>query len=127
MWRMRRPSLKVSARRSRRCSNKESEYINALSLLLDLPPGAVRADLGPSRTVPVTPPRVPLGVPSELARRRPDIRAAEDQLHAATADVGVAVGQFYPTVQLNGTVGFDALDIKNLWKGSSLQYMAGRA
>jgi len=104
---------------------QESQYINALSLLLDLPPGAVRADLGPPRTVPVTPPRIPLGVPSELARRRPDIRAAEDQLHAATADVGVAVGQFYPTVQLNGTVGFDALDIKNLWKGSSLQYMAG--
>jgi NodT family efflux transporter outer membrane factor (OMF) lipoprotein len=104
---------------------QESEYINALSLLLDMPPGAVRTDLGPSRTVPVTPPRVPLGVPSELARRRPDIRAAEDQLHSATADVGVAVGQFYPTVQLNGTVGFDALDIKNLWKGSSLQYMAG--
>jgi NodT family efflux transporter outer membrane factor (OMF) lipoprotein len=104
---------------------QESQYLNALSLLLDQPPGALRADLGPPRSVPVTPPRVPLGVPSELARRRPDIRAAESALHAATADVGVAVGQFYPSVQLNGTVGFDALDIKNLWKGSSLQYMAG--
>ncbi|MBY0381341.1 MAG: efflux transporter outer membrane subunit [Xanthobacteraceae bacterium] len=105
---------------------QESQYINALSLLLDLPPGAVRADLGSPRTVPVTPPRVPLGVPSELARRRPDIRAAEDQLHAATADVGVAIGQFYPTVQLNGTVGFDSLDFAKLWKGaSSLQYNVG--
>jgi NodT family efflux transporter outer membrane factor (OMF) lipoprotein len=75
--------------------------------------------------VPPAPPRVPLGIPSELARRRPDIRAAEAQLHAATADIGVAVGAFYPSVQLNGTVGFDALDIRNLWKGSSLQYMVG--
>ena len=68
---------------------------------------------------------MPLGIPSELARRRPDIRAAETQLHAATANIGVAVGAFYPTVQLNGTVGLDALDYTNLWKGSSLQYTAG--
>ncbi len=71
------------------------------------------------------PPRIPLGIPSELARRRPDVRAAEDQLHAATANIGVAVGSFYPSVQLNGAVGFDALDIKNLYKGSSLQYSLG--
>ena len=71
------------------------------------------------------PPRIPLGIPSELARRRPDIRAAEDQLHAATATIGVAVGDFYPSVQLNGNVGFDSLDIKNLYKASSLQYKFG--
>jgi NodT family efflux transporter outer membrane factor (OMF) lipoprotein len=104
---------------------QESQYINALSLLLDEPPGALRAELRRPRLVPPAPPRVPLGIPSELARRRPDIRAAEAQLHAATANIGVAVGAFYPSVQLNGTVGFDALDIKNLWKGSSLQYMVG--
>jgi outer membrane protein TolC len=68
---------------------------------------------------------IPLGIPSELARRRPDIRVAEAQLHAATANIGVAVGAFYPSVQLNGTVGLDALDYTNLWKGSSLQYMVG--
>jgi NodT family efflux transporter outer membrane factor (OMF) lipoprotein len=104
---------------------QESQYINALSLLLDEPPGALQAELRRPRLVPPAPPRVPLGIPSELARRRPDIRTAEAQLHAATANIGVAVGAFYPSVQLNGTVGFDALDIKNLWKGSSLQYMVG--
>jgi NodT family efflux transporter outer membrane factor (OMF) lipoprotein len=104
---------------------QESQYINALSLLLDEPPGALQAELRRPRLVPPAPPRVPLGIPSELARRRPDIRAAEAQLHAATANIGVAVGAFYPSVQLNGTAGFDALDIKNLWKGSSLQYMVG--
>ncbi len=104
---------------------QESLYINALSLLLDQPPGALHGELARPIAIPPSPPRVPLGIPSELARRRPDIRAAEAQLHAATANVGVAVGAFYPSVQLNGTVGFDALDIKNLWKGSSLQYMVG--
>jgi NodT family efflux transporter outer membrane factor (OMF) lipoprotein len=103
---------------------EESQYINALSFLLDQPPGALKATLG-SGGVRTGPPRIPVGIPSELARRRPDVRAAEDQLHAATANIGVAVGSFYPTVQLNGTVGFDALDIRNLYKGSSLQYMVG--
>jgi NodT family efflux transporter outer membrane factor (OMF) lipoprotein len=103
---------------------EQSQYINALSLLLDQPPGALKATLG-AGAIRTGPPRIPLGIPSELARRRPDIRAAEDQLHAATADIGVAVASFYPSVQLNGTVGFDALDIKNLYKASSLQYMVG--
>jgi NodT family efflux transporter outer membrane factor (OMF) lipoprotein len=104
---------------------QESQYVNALSLLLDQPPGALRIELGLRTSVRTGPPRIPLGIPSELARRRPDIRAAEDQLHAATADIGVAVGDFYPSVKLNGTVGFDSLDIKNLFKASSLQYMVG--
>jgi NodT family efflux transporter outer membrane factor (OMF) lipoprotein len=104
---------------------QESQYVNAVSLLLNQPPGALRPELGRPKLVPLAPPRVPTGVPAELARRRPDIRAAEAQLHAATADIGVAVASFYPTVQLNGTVGFDSLEINKLWQLSSLQYMAG--
>ncbi len=104
---------------------QESEYVNALGFLLDEPPGALRARLGTVRKTPLSPPVVPVGVPSELARRRPDIRAAEAQLHAATADIGVAVASFYPQVQLNGVAGFDSLDVTNLWRGSSLQYTFG--
>ncbi len=104
---------------------QESQYINALSLLLDQPPGALKTELGVRTLARTGPPRIPLGIPSELARRRPDIRAAEDQLHTATADIGVAVGDFYPKVQLNGTVGFDALEVKHLFDASSLQYMVG--
>jgi NodT family efflux transporter outer membrane factor (OMF) lipoprotein len=103
----------------------ESQDINAISLLLDEPPGTLRAMLGSQAFVRTGPPRIPLGIPSELARRRPDIRAAEDQLHAATATIGVAIGDFYPSVQLNGTVGFDALEIKKLYDASSLQYNFG--
>jgi NodT family efflux transporter outer membrane factor (OMF) lipoprotein len=104
---------------------QESEYSNAVSLLLDQPPGALHPTLGRPKLVPLAPPRVPLGIPSELARRRPDIRAAEAQLHAATADVGVAVASFYPTVQLNGTVGLDSIEFAKLFQANSLQYMAG--
>ena len=104
---------------------QESEEINALGFLLDEPPGALKARLGSPRTMPLSPAAVPVGVPAELARRRPDIRAAEAQLHSATADIGVAVASFYPTVELNGVVGFDSLNVTNLWRGSSLQYSFG--
>ena len=108
--------------------NQESVEINALSLLLDEPPDSLRSELARAKPVPPAPPRVPLGIASELARRRPDIRAAEAQLHAATADIGVAVADFYPSVKLNANnayIGFNALDLRDLWKGSSLQYVLG--
>jgi NodT family efflux transporter outer membrane factor (OMF) lipoprotein len=104
---------------------QEAQEINAISLLLDMPPNALRGALGHARPVSPTPARVPVGIPSELARRRPDIRQAEARLHAATADIGVAVAAFYPNVQLNGTIGFDALNLNNLLMPSSLQYTVG--
>ena len=105
--------------------NQVDADVNAISLILDERPGALKGELARVKAVPPTPPRAPLGVPSELARRRPDIRAAEAQLHAATADVGVAVADFYPSVKLNGNLELNALDLKNLWQGSSLQYQFG--
>lgn len=104
---------------------QETVQMNALALLLDEPPGSLEGKLAHAKPIPPAPARVPLGIPSELARRRPDIRQAEAQLHAATADIGVAVAEFYPSVKLNGSVGFNSLDLKNLWKGSSLQYTFG--
>ncbi len=105
--------------------NEVDVNINAISLILDERPGALKAELGRAKPAPPIPPRPPLGVPSELARRRPDIRAAEAQLHAATASIGVAVADFYPSVKLNGSVELNALSLKELWKGSSLQYQFG--
>jgi NodT family efflux transporter outer membrane factor (OMF) lipoprotein len=98
--------------------------INAISLILDEPPLGLSNILIRPRAVPANPPRVPVGLPSELARRRPDIRSAEAQLHAATATVGVAVAQFYPSVKLNADPTLQAVDPKNLFKGASAQYMA---
>ena len=65
-------------------------------------PNALQAELVTPKPVPPVPPRIPVGIPSEIARRRPDIRQAEAQLHATTADIGVAVANFYPSVTLTG-------------------------
>ena len=103
----------------------EQEDINALSLLLGRPPNALALELAVARPVPPVPARVPVGFPSELARRRPDIRQAEAQLHAATADVGVAVASFYPQVTLSASLGFQALQFGNLFRWDARQYAAG--
>jgi len=104
---------------------QEAEQINALSFLLDLPPDALWGELARGRQVVPRPTKVPVGVPSELARRRPDIRAAEAQLHAATAGIGVAVAEFYPTIQLNGSAGFDALKVGSLLTANAIVTSVG--
>ena len=104
---------------------QQEQSINALSFLLGEAPGALRDELIGQRPVPPVPPRVPIGVPSELARRRPDIRQAEAQLHAATADIGVAVADFYPKITLSGSIGLQALKAKDLGNWSARQYGLG--
>ena len=104
---------------------RERQEINALSLLLGRPPGALEVELAVPRPVPPVPPEVPVGFPSELVRRRPDILQAEATLHAATATVGVAVASFYPSVTLSASFGFQALTFGNLWKWDARQYDAG--
>lgn len=93
---------------------QQSRLLNALSFLLAEPPGALKTELTASRAVPPTPEKVPVGLPSELVRRRPDIRAAEAKLHAATADIGVATADFYPRLTLTGDVGLQAMQFSQL-------------
>jgi len=62
---------------------------------------------------------LPVSVPSELARRRPDILAAEAELHAATAQVGVATANLYPHITLTGSVGQQALTVGTLFAGGN--------
>jgi NodT family efflux transporter outer membrane factor (OMF) lipoprotein len=104
---------------------QQAETINALSFLLGEAPGALQAELVVAKPVPPVPPRVPVGVPSELARRRPDIRQAEAQLHSATADIGVAVADFYPKITLDGSIGLQALKFKDLGNWAARQYGLG--
>ncbi|MBV9248923.1 MAG: efflux transporter outer membrane subunit, partial [Acetobacteraceae bacterium] len=104
---------------------QEAALINAISLLLGQPPNALRRELIAAKPVPPVPPRVPVGLPSELARRRPDIRQAEAQLHAATADIGVAVADFYPSVTLSGSVGLQALQPWQVFSLNARQYAFG--
>lgn len=79
--------------------------IYSLSVLLGQEPGALVEELTPEAPVPSSPQRVPVGIPSDLLRRRPDLRRAEADLHAATANIGVAVADQYPRFSLTGSFG----------------------
>jgi len=68
------------------------------------------------------PASIPVGLPSELVRRRPDILAAEAQLHAATADVGVATARLYPTITLTGALTQSALTPDRIFNYPSTAY-----
>src|SRR5208283_3848882 len=59
---------------------------------------------------------LPLGVPSQLVERRPDVRAAEAQLHSATAQVGVAIANMLPQLTITGTLGSSATLMSDLFK-----------
>lgn len=71
------------------------------------------------------PPELPLQVPSELIRRRPDIRASEALLHAACAEHGVAVSKLYPRISLNADVGAQALTMDKLFNPAALIWSLG--
>lgn len=108
-----------------RLEQQVSENINAIGLLLGQPPNALQSELIVAKPVPPVPPRIPVGVPSELARRRPDIRDAEAQLHAATANIGVAVANFYPSVTLSGSVGLQSLQPWQMFNFNARDYSVG--
>ena len=103
----------------------EAQGINAISLLLGAPPGALAGELRPDAPIPPVPPRVPVGIPSELTRRRPDIRQAEAQLHAATADIGAAEADFFPKITLSGSFALQSTQFKDLGNWSSRTYGLG--
>lgn len=91
-----------------------AQEMNAISLLLGAPPGTLNGELDRAAGIPVIPPRVPVGVPSELAQRRPDIRRADAQLHVAVAQVGEAMAEFYPKVTISADFGFQSLSFRDL-------------
>jgi NodT family efflux transporter outer membrane factor (OMF) lipoprotein len=81
------------------------QAIYSLSVLLALEPAALVAELAPVGLIPAEPAEIPIGLPSELVRRRPDIRRAEAQLHAATASIGIATADLFPRFFLTGSYG----------------------
>ena len=104
---------------------QERQAIDRLNLLIGKPPGTLEERLLQPAPLPSLPSAVGVGMPSSLARRRPDIRQAEAQLHAATAGVGVAVASFYPDVSLTGNLGIRATDASYLTSWASHFYSAG--
>ncbi|MGC8470354.1 MAG: efflux transporter outer membrane subunit, partial [Acetobacteraceae bacterium] len=71
------------------------------------------------------PPAVPVGLPAQLLRRRPDIRAAEARLHAATANIGVATADLLPDVSLSASAGLQAVQFHNIFDLAANQWAIG--
>lgn len=90
-----------------------------LDLLLGLEPGALAGELGQDMAIPTLPPKVLVGLPSELLRRRPDIRRAERQLAAATAQVGSAMADLFPKFSLTGIGGLRSVSASDWFSGGS--------
>lgn len=95
--------------------------MHAIAVLLGRTPDTLIAELTPPRLLIGTPPAVPPGLPSELLRRRPDVRAAERRLAAATAEIGVAVADLYPRLSLTGMAQLISTSLASLFERDSLQ------
>jgi NodT family efflux transporter outer membrane factor (OMF) lipoprotein len=112
------PSLDAQLRQSK----------NALSVLLGLPPGDLTDLMQGAAEIPVSPPEVVAGIPTDLLRRRPDIRSAERQAAAQCAQIGVAKSDLYPAFSLTGNFGFLSSDAGKFslsdmfqWKSRTVQ------
>jgi outer membrane protein, multidrug efflux system len=90
------------------------QEIYALSVLLGQEPLTLEAELSPAGQIPKPPTIVSIGIPSELLRRRPDIRRAERQLASATAQIGVATAQLFPRFTFSGTLTVGGNHFSNL-------------
>ena len=103
------PILQTSARRA----------IHRIGVLTGQLPGSLSDELSKVSPMPPTPPAIPVGLPSDLLRRRADIRRAERQLAAATARIGVATADLFPKFTLTGGIGLQSDKAKSLFNSSS--------
>ncbi len=101
------------------------QTIYQLSVLLGKPPAALLPILEKEGPIPAVPPEVPLGLPSDLLRRRPDIRTVERQLAAATARIGVATADLFPKFSITGSVGPQSRTINKMLDQKSLSWSVG--
>lgn len=99
--------------------------IHRLGVLLGRGPADLIPELTAGKPIPVAAPNIPPGQPGELLRRRPDIRRAEADLWAATANIGVAKSDLYPKFNLLGHVGLQSNQFGNWWEADSRYWTFG--
>ncbi len=100
---------------------------NSLAILLGRPPHDMRVLLGPVQPVPTVRPEIAVGMPQDLIRRRPDIRTAERQLAAQSAQIGFAISDLYPQFGLGGSIGTSvstngSLNFSDLFRPETIGY-----
>jgi NodT family efflux transporter outer membrane factor (OMF) lipoprotein len=108
--------------------NIERSFTSAtyrLAVLTGRAPGALTAELTEAKPIPKGPQDVAVGIPADTLRQRPDLRAAERNLAAATARIGVAQAQLYPGLRLTGNIGTSALSLGGLFSAITGSIFAG--
>ena len=103
------PQLELARRQS----------LNALCVLLGLPPGEVPYLSEQPGIIPDIPPQIMVGIPANLLCRRPDIRAAERQMFAQFQQIGIAEADMYPTLGINGNLGYNATRLSDVFESAS--------
>src|SRR5437764_1317459 len=101
---------------------QRAQFQHALAALQGL---AAPEFTAPVRPLNMQPPAVPVGLPSELLQRRPDVAVAERQVASANAQIGVAKAAFYPSIFLSGGAGFQSSDLVKLLDGPSAVWSLG--
>ena len=101
--------------------------IHRLGVLLGQTPESLETELATVAPIPAAPPVAPVGLPSELLLRRPDVALAERQLAAATANIGVAKADLFPKFYLTGVAGFESISADDWFKSGSRFWSVGPA
>jgi NodT family efflux transporter outer membrane factor (OMF) lipoprotein len=107
--------------------NLQWQAMHRLAVLSGQQPGALVKTLSAVKPIPAPPAEVPIGVPAELLRRRPDIRRAERDLAAATARVGIATADLYPRFSLTGSFSLQSSNFSDLGRWDSRSFGFGPA
>ncbi len=102
-----------------------AQSVHHLSVLLGENPGALLERMSQSRPTSLTPPVVPVGLPSDLLQRRPDVQRAERALAAATAEIGVAKAELFPKFSLVGGLGIESTSTSNFLEYASRYFSVG--
>jgi len=101
---------------------QRTDLEHAIAILLGRAPAEFSLDVRPLNTTPLV---IPAGLPADLLRQRPDVAEAEQNLVAASAEIGVAKADFFPAVKLTGSAGFQSADIKNVLDWRNLAWSVG--
>jgi len=109
------PTLETALRQS----------VHRLGVLTGQQPGALSGELSQEQPVPAPPPQVPVGLPSDLLRRRPDVRRAERDLAAATANIGVQTAELFPKFSLTGVGGYQSFSAADWFVPGGKYWSAG--
>ncbi|HEX4604120.1 MAG TPA: efflux transporter outer membrane subunit, partial [Candidatus Angelobacter sp.] len=95
---------------------QRAQFEHAIAALVGVPASVFNV---PVKPLALAPPRVPIGVPSDMLERRPDVAQAERQMAAQNAQIGVATSAFYPGISISGGGGFESSDISKLISAST--------